>query len=69
MCEFLGLGVRSKAYDAHLNLVIGDAKEVITWTEIDPETEEEMQKISKREIDLLFVRGDGIILVSPQKTA
>ena len=43
--------------------------ESISVTEIDEDTDEEMIKINKRSIELLFVRGDGIILVSPNKGA
>ena len=53
------------AYDQHLNMVLGDVEEVVTSTEVDEETYEEIIKTSKRQIDMLFVRGDGIILISP----
>ncbi|CAM9130829.1 unnamed protein product [Chrysoparadoxa australica] len=53
------------AYDQHLNLVLGDVEETITVVEIDNDTEEELVTTSKRSIDMLFVRGDGVILVSP----
>jgi U6 snRNA-associated Sm-like protein LSm3 len=53
------------AYDQHLNMVLGDVEEVVTSTEVDEETYEEIIKTSKRQIDMLFVRGDGVILISP----
>ncbi|OQV19133.1 putative U6 snRNA-associated Sm-like protein LSm3 [Hypsibius exemplaris] len=53
------------AYDQHLNMILGGVVEVITVTEIDPETYEEIYKETKREIPMLFVRGDGVILISP----
>ena len=53
------------AYDQHLNLVLGDVEETVTTTEIDEETDEEIVRKSTREVDMLFVRGDVIILVSP----
>eukprot|EP00304_Pavlova_gyrans_P012170 CAMPEP_0206053480 /NCGR_PEP_ID=MMETSP1466-20131121/35908_1 /ASSEMBLY_ACC=CAM_ASM_001126 /TAXON_ID=44452 /ORGANISM="Pavlova gyrans, Strain CCMP608" /LENGTH=254 /DNA_ID=CAMNT_0053428653 /DNA_START=44 /DNA_END=806 /DNA_ORIENTATION=- len=53
------------AYDQHLNMVIGDVEETITTRDIDTETYEEIIKTSKRQIEMLFVRGDGVILVSP----
>ena len=56
---------RLHAFDQHLNMVLGDVEETVTSREIDEETEEEMIKSSKREIDMLFVRGDIVILVSP----
>ena len=56
---------RLHAFDQHLNMVLGDVEETVTSREIDEETEEEMIQSSKREIDMLFVRGDIVILVSP----
>merc|ERR1711974_160180 len=53
------------AYDQHLNMVLGHVEEVITTVETDSETYEELVKTTKRKVDLLFVRGDGVILVSP----
>ena len=53
------------AYDQHLNLVLGDVEEVVTSVEVDEETFEEIIKTSKRQIEMLFVRGDGVILISP----
>lgn len=55
----------SKAFDQHLNMVLGDAEETVTTVEIDEETYEEVYKTTKRTIPMLFVRGDGVILVSP----
>lgn len=56
---------RLHAFDQHLNMVLGEVEETVTSREIDEETEEEMIKSSKRNIDMLFVRGDMVILVSP----
>jgi len=53
------------AFDQHLNMVLGDVEESVTTREIDEETEEEIVKTSKRTIEMLFVRGDIVILVSP----
>ena len=53
------------AYDQHLNMVLGDVEETVTTVEMDEETYEEIIKTSKRQIDMLFVRGDGVVLVSP----
>jgi U6 snRNA-associated Sm-like protein LSm3 len=53
------------AFDQHLNLVLGDVEESVTTREIDEETEEELVRTSKRSIEMLFVRGDAVILVSP----
>eukprot|EP00199_Chlamydomonas_sp_CCMP681_P003702 CAMPEP_0119106938 /NCGR_PEP_ID=MMETSP1180-20130426/7590_1 /TAXON_ID=3052 ORGANISM="Chlamydomonas cf sp, Strain CCMP681" /NCGR_SAMPLE_ID=MMETSP1180 /ASSEMBLY_ACC=CAM_ASM_000741 /LENGTH=102 /DNA_ID=CAMNT_0007092349 /DNA_START=66 /DNA_END=374 /DNA_ORIENTATION=+ len=56
---------RLHAYDQHLNMVLGDVEETITTVEIDDETYEEIIKTQKRAMPYLFVRGDGVILVSP----
>ena len=54
-----------QAYDQHLNMVLGEVEETVTTTEIDPETDEAIVKRSIRRVDMLFVRGDIVILVSP----
>ncbi|RLN56656.1 hypothetical protein BBJ29_001047 [Phytophthora kernoviae] len=54
-----------QAYDQHLNMVLSDVEETITVQELDPETYEELIKQSKRNIEMLFVRGDVVILVAP----
>ena len=56
---------RLHAYDQHLNMILGDVEETVTTAEIDEETYEEVFKSTKRTIPMLFVRGDGVILVSP----
>ncbi|KAK3426208.1 hypothetical protein EUGRSUZ_F02710 [Eucalyptus grandis] len=53
------------AYDQHLNMILGDVEEVVTTVEIDDETYEEIVRTTKRTVPFLFVRGDGVILVSP----
>merc|ERR1712205_269237 len=53
------------AYDQHLNMILGDVEETITTVEIDDETYEEIMKQTKRAVKYLFVRGDGVIVVSP----
>jgi len=55
----------SQAYDEHLNMVLEDVEETVTTTEVDPETDEEMVKRRQRQVQMLFVRGDVVILVSP----
>ena len=42
-----------------------DVEETVTTVDIDEETEEELVQSRKRTIEMLFVRGDVIILVSP----
>ncbi|KAA0184679.1 LSM domain protein [Fasciolopsis buskii] len=46
-------------------MILGNAEETVTTLEIDEETFEEVYKTSKRTIPMLFIRGDGVILVSP----
>jgi len=53
------------AYDQHLNMVLGEVEETLTQLDLDEETGEEITKTSKRKMDLLFVRGDAVILCSP----
>jgi len=53
------------AYDQHLNMILGDVTETHTVVERDEETFEEILKPVKREIEMLFVRGDSVILVAP----
>ncbi|KAK7916288.1 hypothetical protein WMY93_012049 [Mugilogobius chulae] len=55
----------AKAYDQHLNMILGDVEETVTTVEIDDETYEELYKSTKRNIPMLFVRGDGVVLVAP----
>jgi U6 snRNA-associated Sm-like protein LSm3 len=52
------------AFDEHLNLVLSQVEENATTVELQPETGEELVKVQKRNIPLLFVRGDAIILVA-----
>ncbi|RXN18022.1 U6 snRNA-associated Sm LSm3 [Labeo rohita] len=56
---------RLHAYDQHLNMILGDVEETVTTVEIDEETYEEIYKSTKRNIPMLFVRGDGVVLVAP----
>ncbi|KAK9768343.1 U4/U6-U5 snRNP complex subunit lsm3 [Basidiobolus ranarum] len=53
------------AYDQHLNMVLGDVEETITVVELNEETYEETIRTVKHKSDMLFVRGDGVILVAP----
>ncbi|KRZ92101.1 putative GPI-anchor transamidase [Trichinella sp. T8] len=56
---------RLHAYDQHLNMVLGDVEEIETIVEIDDETYEEVYTKNTRTFPMLFIRGDGVILVSP----
>uniref|UniRef100_A0A8C6W6R4 U6 snRNA-associated Sm-like protein LSm3 n=1 Tax=Nannospalax galili TaxID=1026970 RepID=A0A8C6W6R4_NANGA len=61
----LKLQGRLHAYDQHLNMILGDVEETLTTIEIDEETYEEMYKSTKWNIPMLFVQGDGVVLVAP----
>jgi len=53
------------AYDTHLNMVLGDVEEIVTTTVFDDASGKENIKRTRRHIDMVFLRGDGVILVSP----
>ncbi|CAO3634857.1 unnamed protein product [Mucor hiemalis] len=53
------------AYNGHLNMVLGEVEETITIVDVNEDTLEEVIRTVKRNFDMLFVRGDGVILVSP----
>ncbi|KAH9811608.1 U6 snRNA-associated Sm-like protein LSm3 [Melampsora americana] len=54
------------AYDGHMNMVLSDVTESITIVEV-PElpNQEPTIRIVKRNCEMLFVRGDGVVLVAP----
>ena len=43
-----------KAYDQHLNMILGDVEEIVTTVEIDDETYEEIVRVSCN-FTLLFI--------------
>ncbi|KAF2068937.1 hypothetical protein CYY_009741 [Polysphondylium violaceum] len=53
------------AYDQHLNMILSDVEETMKVVQIDSDTGEEFIGTEKRNIKMLFVRGDGVILISP----
>ncbi|KAI8914818.1 U6 snRNA-associated Sm-like protein-like protein LSm3 [Powellomyces hirtus] len=53
------------AYDQHMNMVLGDVEEFITVVDVNDETYEEIVRTVKKDHEMLFVRGDGVILISP----
>ncbi|KAH9898982.1 LSM-domain-containing protein [Xylariomycetidae sp. FL2044] len=55
---------RLHAYDSHMNLVLGDVVETIYVAE-DEEEDEEIKTTTKKS-EMLFVRGDSVVLVAPQ---
>ncbi|OLY79174.1 putative U6 snRNA-associated Sm-like protein LSm3 [Smittium mucronatum] len=57
---------RLHAYDQHLNMVLQDVEEKITIISDDVKDQESFQTMT-RNMKMVFVRGDGVILVSPPK--
>lgn len=59
------------AYDGHMNLILSDVEETIMLVEDvdDAQPGQQVVNIAKRKMDMLFVRGDGVILVSPPSRA
>lgn len=52
------------AYDQHLNMILENAEETHTSMELDEETYEQVYKQNKRNMPMVFIRGDGVILLS-----
>ncbi|KAL1297747.1 hypothetical protein AAFC00_006286 [Neodothiora populina] len=55
---------RLHAYDSHCNLVLGEVEETIYV--IDDEDELDTVRTVKKQSEMLFVRGDSVVLISPQ---
>ncbi len=55
------------AFDQHMNLVLSDVEETHVTLETDAATGAEVEKVSKRTIDMLFVRGDVVIMMCHAK--
>ncbi|EZG61137.1 putative U6 snRNA-associated Sm-like protein LSm3 [Gregarina niphandrodes] len=53
------------AYDPHLNLIIGPVAETLEEPYVDEKTGALKTRATTRLIDVLFVRGDGVILIAP----
>ncbi|KAI6035099.1 like-Sm ribonucleoprotein [Pisolithus orientalis] len=55
------------AYDGHMNLILSDVEETVMIVDAVDGTLEGQGtvKVAKRKMEMLFVRGDGVILVSP----
>ncbi|POS73981.1 hypothetical protein DHEL01_v207620 [Diaporthe helianthi] len=54
---------RLHAYDSHCNLVLGDVEETVYVIEDDAE-DDDVKTVSKKS-EMLFVRGDSVVLISP----
>ncbi|THV08371.1 like-Sm ribonucleo protein [Dendrothele bispora CBS 962.96] len=53
------------AYDGHMNLILSDVEETIMIVDENTAGGQGAVSVAKRKMDMLFVRGDGVILVSP----
>jgi len=58
---------RLHAYDSHCNLVLGEVEETI-YVVSDEEDDDSVQTM-KKSSEMLFVRGDSVVLISPQAQA
>ncbi|KAK5118923.1 U4/U6-U5 snRNP complex subunit lsm3 [Meristemomyces frigidus] len=56
---------RLHAYDSHCNLVLGEVTETIYM--VDDEDESENVRTVKKQSEMLFLRGDSVVLISPQQ--
>ncbi|EMR09858.1 hypothetical protein PNEG_02039 [Pneumocystis murina B123] len=54
------------AYDSHLNMVLSDAEETVYTIDIDDEAEEHIST-RKTHSEMIFIRGDSVILISPPR--
>ncbi|KXL42132.1 hypothetical protein M433DRAFT_72198 [Acidomyces richmondensis BFW] len=57
---------RLHAYDSHCNLILGDATETIYTVEEEEDGVQEVKTV-KKQSEMLFVRGDSVVLISPQQ--
>ncbi|KAK9171321.1 LSM domain protein [Cryptosporidium meleagridis] len=53
------------AYDPHMNMVLGNVEETYYEEESKSDAQNSEKKPKKRRIEMLFLRGDLIILVKP----
>ncbi|GAA5924875.1 U6 snRNA-associated Sm-like protein LSm3 [Sporobolomyces koalae] len=53
------------AYDGHMNMVLSDVEETVYLVDLDQQTQQNVVRTVKRNSDMLFVRGDGVVLVAP----
>ncbi|KAL1409859.1 putative U6 snRNA-associated Sm-like protein LSm3 [Vanrija pseudolonga] len=53
------------AYDAHMNLVLSQVEESIHTVDVTDDGQPLQPRVERRNLEMLFVRGDGVILISP----
>ncbi|KAI0143517.1 like-Sm domain-containing protein [Xylariaceae sp. FL1272] len=58
---------RLYAYDSHMNLVLGDVVETIYI--VDDDDDDEAIRTTTKKSEMLFVRGDSVVLLSPQSSS
>lgn len=46
-----------------MNLILGKVEEFVTVVDVDSSSLQPSARIVKRSMDMLYVRGDGVILV------
>ncbi|KAK4952307.1 U4/U6-U5 snRNP complex subunit lsm3 [Elasticomyces elasticus] len=56
---------RLHAYDNHCNLVLGEVVETVYVVDEDDEDEANLKAV-KKQSEMLFVRGDSVVLIAPQ---
>ncbi|KAI6245777.1 putative U6 snRNA-associated Sm-like protein LSm3 [Erysiphe necator] len=56
---------RLHAYDSHCNLVMGDVEETVYVVEEDEQGQDILKTIHKKS-EMLFIRGDSVVLISPR---
>lgn len=58
-----------QAYDAHMNLVLGQVEESIHHVDVTDDGQPLQPRIERRSMEMLFVRGDGVILVCSESSS
>lgn len=53
-----------EGFDHHLNMVLSGAVETVTSSEVDAISSEEIINTTTREIPLIYIRGDAVVLIS-----
>ncbi|KAI3389713.1 hypothetical protein SNEBB_008125 [Seison nebaliae] len=59
---------RLHAYDHHMNMILSEVEETIMEECLDEETNEIEYKTKRRQFPMIFLRGDGLIMLSPMTT-
>ncbi|OAL44578.1 Sm-like ribonucleo protein [Pyrenochaeta sp. DS3sAY3a] len=60
---------RLHAYDSHCNIILGDVEETIFIAEEDDEDQEPRVRTVTKKLQMLFVRGDSVVLIAPAEGA